>query len=132
MKKVISTLSAPQAIGPYSQGIRTGNFVFISGQTPLDPETGLLKGKDVKEQAEVVLKNLKAIVDASGSSISKIVKTTCFLKDMNDFAEFNKVYEAFFKAGARPGEEAFPARSTVGGLQLPKGALVEIEAIAEI
>ena len=136
MKEVINTKSAPQAVGPYSQAIKTGNFVFISGQIPLDPETGLIKGNNVKEQTELVLKNLKAIVEASGSSVDKIVKTTCFLKDINDFPEFNKVYELFFRDNApnasQQEEVSFPARSTLGGLQIPKGALVEVEAIAEI
>ena len=131
MKEVINTKSAPQAVGPYSQAIKTGNFVFISGQIPLDPETGLIKGNNVKEQTELVLKNLKAIVEASGSSVDKIVKTTCFLKNINDFPEFNKVYELFFKDNALQ-EVSFPARSTLGGLQIPKGALVEVEAIAEV
>ncbi|MCL2293376.1 MAG: Rid family detoxifying hydrolase, partial [Spirochaetes bacterium] len=120
MKEVINTKSAPQAVGPYSQAIKTGNFVFISGQIPLDPETGLIKGNNVKEQTELVLKNLKAIVEASGSSVDKIVKTTCFLKNINDFPEFNKVYELFFKDNALQ-EVSFPARSTLGGLQIPKG-----------
>ena len=130
MKEVISTKSAPQAIGPYSQAIKTENFVFISGQIPIDAETGAIKGNDIKEQTETVLKNLKAVVEAAGSSVDKIVKTTCFLKDINDFPEFNKVYEAFFKAGSSAG--SFPARSTLGGLQIPKAALVEVEAIAEV
>ncbi len=131
MKQVINTKSAPAAIGPYSQAIKTGNFVFISGQIPVDPETGLIKGNNIKEQTEMVLKNLKAITEASGSSVDRIVKTSCFLKDINDFSEFNKVYEAFFKtAGSAQGAESFPARSTLGGLQIPKGALIEIEAVA--
>jgi 2-iminobutanoate/2-iminopropanoate deaminase len=131
MKKVINTNAAPPAIGPYSQAIKTETLVFISGQIPIDPETGSIKGNNIKEQTEQVLKNLKAVAAASGSSIDKIVKTTCFLKDINDFPEFNKVYESFFKAGfTQQGEESFPARSTIGGLQIPKGALVEIEAVA--
>ena len=130
MKKVISTKSAPQAIGPYSQGIKTENLVFTSGQIPIDAETGVIKGNDIKEQTETVLKNLKAVLEAAGSSVDKIVKTTCFLKDINDFPEFNKVYEAFFKANGSA--DSFPARSTLGGLQIPKGALVEMEAIAEV
>ena len=128
MKEVISTKSAPAANGPYSQAIKTDCFVFIAGQIPVDAETGLIKGEDIKTQTETVLKNLKAVAEAAGSSIDKIVKTTCFLNNMNDFAEFNKVYEAFFKANA----ESFPARSTLGGLQIPKGSLVEIEAIVEV
>jgi len=129
MKEVVRPKSVAQPNGPYSHAIKTENFIFISGQIPLDPETGSIKGKDIKEQTEAVLKNLKTVVEAAGSSIDKIVKTTCFLKDMNDFLEFNKVYEAFFKANS---PESFPARSTLGGLQIPKGSLVEIEAVAII
>jgi len=125
MKSVISTKSAPAAIGPYSQAIKTGNLIFISGQLPADPETGNLAGTTIREQAQAALKNVKAVAEASGSSLEKIVKTTCFLKDMNDFPEFNEVYKTFFKTDC-------PARSTIGVLKLPKDALVEIEAIAEL
>jgi 2-iminobutanoate/2-iminopropanoate deaminase len=121
--KVIQTSSAPAAIGPYSQAIISGNLVFISGQTPLSPETGQLSGTTVGEQTEQVAKNIKALLEASGSSIEKVVKTTCFLTDMNNFAAFNEVYEKHFIGK--------PARSTVAVRGLPKNALVEIETIAE-
>ena len=125
MKKIISTKNAPAAIGPYSQAVKLGNLIFISGQTPADPATGAITGTTIKEQAEVTLKNVKAVVEAAGSSMDRIVKTTCFLKDMGDFAEFNEVYKSFFKSD-------FPARSTIGVLKLPKDCMVEVEAIAEI
>ena len=122
--KVIHTNAAPAAIGPYSQAIITGNIVFISGQTPLDPETGQLVGSNVVEQTERVIINIKALLEASGTSIEKVVKTSCFLADMNDFAAFNEVYAKHFTGK--------PARSTFAVKQLPKNALVEIETIAEI
>ena len=122
--KIIQTSSAPAAIGPYSQAIISGNFVFVSGQTPLSPENGQIVGESVREQAEQVFKNIKALLEASGSSIEKVVKTTCFLTDMNDFAVFNEVYAKYFIGR--------PARSTFAVKGLPKNALVEVEAIAEI
>jgi 2-iminobutanoate/2-iminopropanoate deaminase len=125
MKSVISTKSAPAAIGPYSQAIKTGNLVFISGQLPADPATGDLIGTAIRQQAQAALKNVQSVAEAAGSSLEKIVKTTCFLKDMNDFPEFNEVYKTFFKTDC-------PARSTIGVLKLPKDALVEVEAIAEL
>ncbi len=125
MKTVISTKKAPAANGPYSQAIKTGNLIFISGQLPADPATGAITGTTIRQQTEAVIKNLKTVAEEAGSSIDKIVKTTCFLKDMNDFAEFNEVYKTYFKTDC-------PARSTIGVLRLPKDSLVEIEAIAEI
>ena len=122
--KVVHTSAAPAAIGPYSQAIITGNLVYISGQTPLDPETGQIVGSSVPEQTEQVAKNIKALLIASGSSIEKVVKTTCFLTDMNNFAVFNEVYEKHFIGK--------PARSTVAVRGLPRNALVEIETIAEL
>lgn len=122
--KVISTAAAPAAIGPYSQGFVTGNLIFTSGQIPITAGTGDVCGTTVTEQTEQVAKNLKAIVEAAGSSLAKVVKTTCFLADMNDFAAFNEVYAKHF-----PGK---PARSTVAVKQLPKNVLVEIEVIAEL
>jgi 2-iminobutanoate/2-iminopropanoate deaminase len=122
--KLIETKAAPAAIGPYSQGFVSGNLVFSSGQIPLQAETGELVGSTAAEQTEQVIKNLKAVLEAGGSSLSKVIKTTCFLADMNDFAAFNEVYGKHF-----PGK---PARSTVAVRQLPKSVLVEIEAIAEI
>jgi 2-iminobutanoate/2-iminopropanoate deaminase len=122
--KVIQTNAAPAAIGPYSQGFVSGNLVFTSGQIPLDPETGNLSGGSIGEQTERAIANLKAVLEAAGSSLDKVVKTSCFLADMNDFASFNEVYARHF-----PGK---PARSTIAVRQLPKSALVEIEAIAEL
>ncbi|MBQ8183235.1 MAG: RidA family protein [Clostridia bacterium] len=122
MKKV-ETKMAPAAIGPYSQAIELGNLVFTSGQIPLNPETGVLEGAEIKEQTHRVCKNLKAVLEASGTSLEKAVKTTCFLSNMEDFAEFNEVYAEYFTEN--------PARSCVAVKELPKGALVEVEVIAE-
>jgi 2-iminobutanoate/2-iminopropanoate deaminase len=122
--KAIQTNAAPAAIGPYSQAIVSGNMVFTSGQIPLSPETGEITGAEITAQTEQVCRNLKALLEASGSSISKAVKTTCFLTDMNDFAAFNAEYDKHFTGK--------PARSTVAVKQLPRNALVEIEVIAEI
>jgi len=122
--KAVQTSAAPAAIGPYSQAIITGNLVFTSGQIPLSPQTGEIIGAAITEQTEQVCKNLKALLEASGSSITKAVKTICFLADMNDFAAFNAEYEKHFTGK--------PARSTVAVKQLPKNALVEIEVVAEI
>ena len=122
MKK-IHTNNAPAAIGPYSQAIACGDFLFTSGQIGLDPETGPVVEGGIKEQAERALQNLIAIIEEAGSSADKIVKTTCFLADMADFAAFNAVYEQYFVSK--------PARSCVAVKTLPKGLLCEIEAIAE-
>lgn len=122
MKKV-ETKMAPAAIGPYSQAIEVGNLVFTSGQISLNPETGVLEGTDIKEQTHRVCKNLKAVLEASGASLEKAVKTTCFLSNMDDFAKFNEVYAEYFTEK--------PARSCVAVKELPKGALVEVEVIAE-
>ena len=124
MKKKIETAGAPAAIGPYSQAIAVGNLVFTSGQIPLDPETGVLVGDNITEQAHRVCKNLEAVLTAAGSSLENAVKTVCFLSDMADFAAFNEVYATYFTDK--------PARSCVAVKQLPKGALVEIEVVAEI
>ncbi len=123
--KVVSTKQAPAAIGPYVQGKIIGNLLFASGQIPLDPNSGVLVEGGIKEQARQALLNVKALVEAAGSDLKHVVKTTCFLKDIADFAEFNSVYAEFFN------EEA-PARSCVGGIDLPKGALCEIEVIASL
>jgi 2-iminobutanoate/2-iminopropanoate deaminase len=123
MRDVISTNNAPQAIGPYSQAIRAGGFIFVSGQIPIDPATQQVIAGDVAAQTERVLKNLAAIVEASGSRIEKIVRCTVFLKNMEDFAAMNEVYGRYFK-------QAAPARSTVEVARLPKNVLVEIDAIA--
>ena len=122
MKK-IETKMAPAAIGPYSQAIEVANLIFTSGQIPLNPETGDLEGTDIKEQTHRVCKNLKAVLEASGASLEKAVKTTCFLSNMDDFAKFNEVYAEYFTEK--------PARSCVAVKELPKGALVEVEVIAE-
>ena len=122
MKKV-ETKMAPAAIGPYSQATEVGNLIFTSGQIPLNPETGVLEGTEIKEQTHRVCKNLKAVLEASGTSLKKAVKTTCFLSNMDDFAKFNEVYSEYFTEK--------PARSCVAVKELPKGALVEVEVIAE-
>lgn len=123
MSSKISTDKAPQAIGPYSQAVVTGNLVFTSGQIPLNPETGLLEGNTIAEQTHRVCQNLDAVLSAAGSSLKKAVKTVCFLSDIADFAEFNQVYSQYFTEK--------PARSCVAVKDLPKGALVEVEVIAE-
>ncbi|MBE6271267.1 MAG: RidA family protein [Prevotella ruminicola] len=124
MKKVISTPQAPAAIGPYSQAVQVGNLVFTSGQIPIDPATGQFAEGGIKEQTRQSLTNVKAILEEAGLSLSSVVKTTVFLADMADFADMNAVYAEFFA-------EPFPARSAVAVKTLPKGALVEIEVIAE-
>lgn len=121
MKK-ISTTKAPAAIGPYSQGMSFGNLVFSSGQIPVIPETGEIAGSTIVEQAEQSCKNVAAVLEAGGSSLEKVIKTTCFLADMNDFPVFNSIYEKYFVSS--------PARSCVAVKTLPKGVLCEVEAIA--
>ena len=123
MKKVIATTSAPAAIGPYSQGIDGGSVVITSGQIPLDPATGAFAADDIAGQTRQCLKNVGAVLAQAGLGLENIIKTTVFLKDMNDFAAMNEVYATFF-----PGEP--PARSAVEVARLPKDELVEIEAIA--
>lgn len=125
MKEIISTKSAPGAIGPYSQGIKTGNLIFTSGQIPLDPETGALVTIDVKKAAERCILNLKAVLEAAGSSLDNVIKTTVFIKDMDDFAAVNQVYGQYFTGN-------YPARSCIEVSRLPKDSLVEIEAVAKI
>ena len=122
MNKII-TDKAPTAIGPYSQAVLVGNLIFTSGQIPLDPETGAIIGSDITEQTHRVCKNLEAVVNAAGGSFKSVVKTTCFLANMSDFAAFNEVYAQYFTEK--------PARSCVAVKDLPKGALVEVEVIAE-
>ncbi|MBR0201889.1 MAG: RidA family protein [Bacteroidaceae bacterium] len=123
MKKVISTSKAPAAIGPYSQAIQVGNFVYTSGQIPIDTSTGQFAEGGIKEQTRQSLLNVKAILEESGLKMSDVVKTTVFMADMNDFADMNSVYAEFFS-------EPYPARSAVAVRTLPKGALVEIEVVA--
>lgn len=118
----IHTNDAPEAIGPYSQAVRVGNFVFTSGQIALVPESGAVEATDIAGQTEQVMKNLSAVLKAAGSSLEKAVKTTCFLADMNDFATFNDIYGKYFTSK--------PARSCVAAKQLPKNVLVEVEVIA--
>lgn len=126
MRKVVSTKNAPAAIGPYSQANIFGNLVFTSGQVPLIPETGTVVPGEIEEQTEQSLKNVKAILEEAGSSMEKVLKTTVFIKDMNDFAKVNGIYAKFFTEGS------FPSRSAVEVARLPKDVLVEIEAIAYI
>ena len=123
MREIIKTESAPAAIGPYSQAVRAGNFVFASGQIPIDPKTGEFVAGGIAEQTEQVMRNLAALLEAAGSGLDRIIKTTVFLADMNDFAAMNEVYGRFFK-------ENPPARATVQAARLPRDARVEIEAIA--
>jgi 2-iminobutanoate/2-iminopropanoate deaminase len=120
--KKIETKNAPAAIGPYSQAIEVGNFIFTSGQIPIDPHTGNLVSGGIEEQTTQVIKNLSAVLEKAGSNLEKVIKTTCFLQSIGDFAKFNAVYEKYFTGK--------PARSCVEVSALPKGALVEIEVIA--
>lgn len=125
MKETISTENAPGAIGPYSQAIKAGNMIFCSGQIPIDVDTGEFVSEDVAEQTEQVLRNLSAVLEAAGTDLSNVVKTTVFLADMNDFVRMNEVYAKFF-------DEHKPARATVQAAGLPKNAKVEIDCIAVI
>ncbi|HEY2865876.1 MAG TPA: RidA family protein [Pyrinomonadaceae bacterium] len=125
MGEVVSTDAAPGAIGPYSQAIKVNGMVFCSGQIPTDPATGQFAAEDVSGQTEQVLKNLSAVLEASGSSLEHVVKTTVFLADMNDFAAMNEVYGKFFSTNK-------PARATVQAARLPRDARVEIECIATV
>ena len=122
---VISTKQAPAAIGPYSQAIRVGNLLYTSGQIPIDPATGTFVEGGIKEQTRQSLTNVKAILEEAGAKMSDVVKTTVFMADMQDFADMNAVYAEFFT-------EPYPARSAVAVKTLPKGALVEIEVVAEV
>ena len=123
--KTISTANAPAAIGPYAQGNIAGGLLFASGQIPLDPETGEVVGSTIEEQTAQIMKNVAAILEAAGTDFDHVVKTTCFLNDMSDFAAFNAEYAKSFG-------EVRPARSAVAVEKLPKGALVEVEVIAEV
>ncbi|HMP76622.1 MAG TPA: RidA family protein [Kiritimatiellia bacterium] len=127
MKKIILTPLAAQPIGPYNQAVVAGSLVYTSGQIPIDPATGQMETGDVKAQTEVVLRNLKAILEAAGSGLDRVVKTTVFLQDMNDFAAMNEVYGKVFADKATA-----PARSTIQVARLPKDAKVEIEAVATL
>lgn len=123
--KQVSTKSAPEAIGPYSQAVKTDGLVFVSGQLPIDPQTGAFPEGGIAAQTNQSLKNLGSILAEAGSDYSKVIKTTVFLADMADFAAMNEVYSSFFNA-------PFPARSAIAVKELPKGAFVEVECIAEI
>ena len=122
--KVIETKKAPAAIGPCSQAIVANGLVYTSGQIPIDPGSGIIEAVSIEAQTEQVIKNLAAVLEAAGSSLERVVKTTCFLKNISDFAVFNGIYEQYFTGK--------PARSCVEVAALPKGALVEIEVIAEV
>lgn len=122
-KKAINTDKAPAAIGPYSQAIDTGVFIYTSGQIPIDPTSGLVVHGGIEEQTKQVFENLRSVLEAAGSSLEQIVKTTVFLQDMGDFGKVNEIYSTYFTA-------PYPARSCVEVAALPKGVLVEIEAIA--
>ena len=123
MRKIVATDKAPAAIGPYAQANIIGDLVITSGQIPIDPATGNLVEGDIEAQTKQVFENLKAVLEAAGSGLDKIVKTTCFMDNMNDFAKMNEVYTSFFSGD-------YPSRSAVEVAKLPKGALIEIEAIA--
>ena len=124
MLKKVSTDKAPAAIGPYSQGIIANGFLFASGQIPINPATGEIEGEEISAQAELVMKNIGELLLAAGTSYEDVVKTSCFLADMNDFAAFNAVYEKYFTGK--------PARSCVAVKQLPKSVLCEVEVIAVV
>lgn len=120
--ETVETRNAPAAIGPYSQAVVTGNYIFTSGQIPIDPAIGALVDGGIVEQTEQVIKNLSAVLEAAGSGLNRVIKTTCFLKSISDFSVFNSVYETYFLGK--------PARSCIEAAALPKNALIEIEVIA--
>ena len=120
----VHTNNAPEAIGPYSQAVLTGNLVFTSGQSAINPQTGAVDAQTIEEQTHQVCKNLTAVIEAAGSSMDKVIKTTCFLRNIEDFAAFNAIYGTYFTSK--------PARSCVAVRELPKNVLVEVEAIAEL
>lgn len=123
MKTAVSTASAPAAIGPYSQAIRAGAFLFISGQVPIDPATGAVVGEDIGQQTRRALDNIRAILEAAGTSLDAVVKTTVYLQNLEDFAAMNAVYTSYFATPA-------PARSTIQAARLPRDVRIEIDAIA--
>ena len=122
--QIVQTEKAPAAIGPYSQAVKAGGLLFVSGQIPIDPATGALVRGGICEQTEQICKNIAAILEAAGSTLARVVKTTCFLADMGDFAAFNEVYARYFTG--RPARACFAVKA------LPKGALAEVEAVAEV
>ncbi len=123
MREIVETSAAPTPIGPYSQAVRGNGFIFVSGQIPLDPGTGIVAGNDIESQTRQAIRNLEAILRAAGSGLDKVVKTTVFLSNLDDFSRFNGIYEEYFG-------KAKPARATVEVARLPKEVLLEIEAIA--
>ena len=125
MKEIISTDKAPAAIGPYSQAVKVGNLLFTSGMIPIDPATNTLVEGGIEVQAERALENVKALLEAAGTSMDKVIKTVVFIKNMDDFAKVNEIYAKYFTSD-------FPARSCVEVARLPKDVLIEMEAIAEI
>jgi 2-iminobutanoate/2-iminopropanoate deaminase len=127
-RSIITTDGAPAAIGPYAQGVRVGNLIFTAGQGGLDPITGQVVAGGIKEQTTQTIENLKAVLEAGGSSLGQVVKATVFLKDINDFAAMNAVYASFFEGDS----DALPARTTVEVARLPRNLLVEIEVVAEV
>lgn len=122
--KAIFTKNAPEAIGPYSQAIQAGGMVYLSGQIPINPASGQVEAKTIQEQTEQVMKNIGAILEEAGTDFSKVIKTTCFLKTMSDFASFNEIYAKYFTGK--------PARSCVAVKEIPKDVLVEVEVIAQV
>jgi len=126
MKQIINTETAPAPIGPYNQAVKSGHLLYTSGQIPIDPKTGTMVSGGIREQTIQVLENLKNVVEAGGSALDSVIKTTVFLADMGDFPEVNTIYAEYF------GEENAPARSTVQVAALPLGSLVEIEAVAKV
>jgi 2-iminobutanoate/2-iminopropanoate deaminase len=127
-RSIVTTDGAPAAIGPYAQGVRVGNLIFTAGQGGLDPITGQVVPGGIKEQTERTIANLKAVLEAGGSSLGQVVKATVFLKDINDFAAMNAVYASFFEGDS----DTLPARTTVEVARLPRNLLVEIEVVAEV
>jgi 2-iminobutanoate/2-iminopropanoate deaminase len=127
-RSIITTEGAPAAIGPYAQGVRVGNLIFTAGQGGLDPASGQVVPGGIKEQTARVIENLKAVLEAGGSSLGQVVKATVFLKDLNDFAAMNAVYAKYFATDG----ETLPARTTVEVSRLPRDILVEIECVAEV
>jgi len=125
MRQAVATPNAPQAIGPYSQAVRAGNLLFVSGQVPIDPATGQIIDGDIKAQTDRVMRNLAAILDAGGASMAHVVRCTVYLADMNDFTAMNDVYGSYFSQPA-------PARATIQAVRLPKDARVEIDVIASL
>lgn len=125
MRRAVSSSSAPKAIGPYSQAIQAGSLLFLSGQIPLDPETGQIVDGDIAAQTHRVFKNLQAVLEAAGATLDHVVRTTVYVADMNDFAAINDVYGTYFSSPA-------PARATIQAARLPKDARVEIDAIADL